>query len=170
MRSINQARAPPLETHFPRREPPQPTDRARARRRVARWAGAWTGALWAGMLLGLLAGMGRVPWLEAWMWSLASAAVLARTVQTGTHRVLDHLLAECTLELGPEDPQAFQHRARRRALRYGYELEARLQGDTFRPRRAPALFPALHIAWSGPGAVLQGPRFLVRSLARLAVG
>lgn len=146
-------------------------DTVAAQRRVASWSALAIGATWAGVLVGLLLGLGRVPWLEAVVWSLASGFVVFRSVQVALRRTLAWLLAPCMLELGMSDPPRMREALPRALQRRGYRLDRRsMQRDAYAPRRGEQVLPRLTVAWSGPGAIVTGPRWLVRLAARLAVG
>ena len=147
------------------------SDPAVAQREAALWLGGAAAAAWGAVLAGVLLGMGRVPWPESLMWSLASALVVLRSVQVGVRRLLGWLLAPCSLELGMSEPALLRRRLPGALARRGYRLDSRsLQRDTYWPARGIGLLPPLAVAWSGPGAIVTGPRWLVRLAARLAVG
>ncbi len=161
---LHQALRPPRD----RRQDPEPLERRI--RRTARWSGTAFGCAWAAVLAGFLLGMGRVPWLEALWWSTVAGLVMGRTMVAVVDRFLGWLLEVRTLEVGPMDPPAFRRALRRRMARLGYTCRSpNLHTDLFEAPRA-RLRPPLRVAWSGPGAVLEGPRFVLRSAGRLAVG
>lgn len=164
-------RAPPIDAVL---RVPTDTDGApddRPRRRAAAWIGLGTGLVWSGVLLGLLLGLGRVPWPETFLWSALSGLLVGRSAQVGSGRFLAWALAPASVELGMQDPQEMRQRLAAALGRYGYRESRRsLQAERFAPSRLRDLLPPIRVAWSGPGAVVDGPRWLVRVAARLAVG
>ncbi len=163
------SRAPPLQPAV--RRPTDSVDHAAVRHRLAVRVGLMVGGAWSITLFSTLWYLGRVPLLEAGLWSLLSGAVLWRTFAPGLRSILDHWLGDASIELGMRDPLTARATVHRAMLRRGYVLgRHRLSAETFRPRRWPGLNPALRIAWSGPGAIVDGPRWLVRIVARIAVG
>ncbi len=168
-RQARLSRAPPLQ--MAGKVPPQDLDHAGVRRRLAWWSGLCLGWVWAFTLLATLARLDRVPLVEATLWSVLSGAVLWRTFYPAARSLLDHWLGEASIELGMRDPLATRAAVAVAMARRGYVLQRhRLLTEAYAPRRWPGLFPALHIAWSGPGGIVTGPRWLVRLVARKAVG
>ncbi len=140
------------------------------RHRIAWRSGLAVGLLWSAALFGTLWVLGRVPLPEAGLWSLLSGVVLWRTFTPGVRSILDHFLGETGIELGMRDPRATRVAVTKALARRGYDLQrSKLLADTFQARRWQGLNPAIRIAWSGPGAIVEGPRWLVRLVARIAV-
>lgn len=162
---IAAGRAPSLE------KAKAPVDHVAARHRLAAVAARWVAALWWGVLLGTLLGLGRVPWPEALAWSCVSALVLWRTIVASLRGSLDYLLEETRIELGMRAPQDRRPAMVSAMARRGYQRHRhQIHLDIFRPRWMMSLLPRVRITWAGPGAVVEGPRILVRTIARIAVG
>lgn len=169
MTSQAQPRAPPLEVD--RRRPADPVDHAHNWRTLATRISLWAGAVWAGALFGTLRGLDRVPWPEALLWSLISGILVWRTIRAGAGRSFQRLLGPTTIELGVSQPQVFREALDAALVRRGYRrCSHRIHVDRYAPVWGVRVLPPLRIAWSGPGAVIEGPRWLVRLAARLAVG
>lgn len=140
------------------------------RRTIAWRAGLIAGSSWSLALLATLWHLGRVPLLEATLWSLLSGTVLWRTVTPALRALLDHYLRPASIELGMRDPLGARVAVAKALQRRGYVLQRhRLTAETFKPRRWAGLNPCIRIAWSGPGAIVDGPRWLVRLVARISV-
>jgi hypothetical protein len=159
-------RAPPLSAPTTSVQTPTVT-----RHRPASRLAMALASMWLGVLFGTLLGLGRVPWPEALAWSCISAIIVWRGLATTLRSTFDHLLASVTIELGMGDPQARRGVMVKALHRRGYNRASNsLHADRFTSTRFPGLLPPVKIAWSGPGAIVEGPRLLVRLIARIAVG
>ncbi len=160
-------RAPPLESLLRApRAPALANERERAIAAFGRTVGAIFGTVWAIGLLLLLSWLNRVPALEALLWSTLSGAITGRTVHAIVQGWMRRWFGELRLELGPPDAPSLRKRVPRIARRYGYTLQHHaLHGDRFVPRFGRTLLPVLRVHWSGPGAVVEGPRMVVRAIA-----
>ncbi len=141
------------------------------RHRIAWRVGLCVGGAWSATLFATLWALGRVPLLEASLWSLFSGVLVWRTFAPGLRSILEHWLGHASIELGMRNPPAARIAITAALARRGYTLRrSKLLADAFKPSRWPGLNPELRIAWSGPGAIVEGPRWLVRLVARIAVG
>jgi len=139
--------------------------------RVISWsAGAALGLLWLIAAVVVAAWAGRPFWPDI-LWTLASAGLMGRLAAALVRWRLRQDWVPTEIEVSLDDPGSFRRRlARRMGWLHYARLENGLTGLTFLPgRRVRAFLPPLFVDWSGRGARLRGPRFLVRMAVKLAV-